>query len=138
MVRMFVIAAFAWSATTALAADKVDFAKDVWPILHDKCVSCHRAPYKKGTRVKKPKGDLRIDTKELFLKGGEDGKVVVPGKPDDSTIYTLTLLDEDHDDVMPPKGDLLTDKEKATLKNWILQGADFGTWTEGKYVEKEK
>ena len=135
MIRTVISAALLLFASATFAADKVDFEKEVWPILHEKCVKCHRAPYKKGTRTKKPKGELQLDDKALFLKGGEGGVCVEPGKPDKSPLYKLTLLAPDHDDVMPPEGkaDPLTDKEKATIKRWIEEGCDFGKWTKGEY-----
>jgi uncharacterized membrane protein len=115
------------------AEDKVDFTKKIWPIVKEKCVKCHKAPYKdKRGRLKKPKGGLRLDTAENIMKGSEDGKVIVAGKPDKSSFYTLTLLPEDDDDVMPAKGDLLTKEEQELIKKWILQGAKFGTFKEGK------
>ena len=58
------------------------------------------------------------------MKGVEDGdKVVIPGKPDESSFYKLTTLPEDHEDVMPSKGDLLTKEEQETLRDWIAKGA---------------
>ena len=96
------------------------------------------APYKdpKRGRLKKPKAGLRVDVAELLMKGAEEDegeweKVIVPGSPDKSSFYKLTTLDEDHDDVMPPKGELLTKKEQETLKTWIADGAKFGGWTKG-------
>ncbi|MEM7388049.1 MAG: c-type cytochrome domain-containing protein, partial [Verrucomicrobiota bacterium] len=69
---------------------KVNFEKDVYPFLKNSCVDCHRAPYTKGTRVKKPKADLRFDAAWGIVKGGENGPVVVPGKPDESSILKVT------------------------------------------------
>ena len=54
---------------------KPDFIRDVKPILEHNCVSCHRAD--------NAKGKIRLDTKEAAFSG--DG-VIVPGKPDDSSI----------------------------------------------------
>ena len=136
MIRTVICAAVLLLGTATFAADKkVDFEKEIWPILHDKCVKCHRAPYKKGTRTKKPKGDLRLDDAKLLMQGGEGGACVEPGKPDKSSLYKLCLLPPDHDDVMPPEGkaDPLTDKEKGLLKRWIEEGANFGSWTKGEY-----
>lgn len=107
-----------------------DFKKDIWPMLVESCLKCHGPNYKdKRGRVKKAKGDLRIDSKEAFLKGGEDGEVIVPGNAAKSSFYKLTTLGEDHDDIMPPKGDPLTKAQQDALKKWIDSGADFGSWT---------
>jgi uncharacterized membrane protein len=125
-------------------AQAADFAKDIWPIIEAKCVKCHMAPYtdpKRG-RIKKPKAGLRLDTAELIMKGAdEDGeweKVVIPGKPEKSHFYTLTILDPDHDDIMPPKGDPLTKKEQELVKAWIAGGAKFGDWTKGDLSKLRK
>ena len=119
----------------APSTQAVDFEKEIWPIIETSCVKCHMAPYKdpKRGRTKNPKAGLRFDTAEFIMKGAEeDGeweKVIIPGKPSDSSFYTLITLDEDHDDVMPPKGDLLTKEQQELIKKWIADGAKFGSWT---------
>lgn len=90
----------------------------VLPILEAKCNKCHNAD--------KSKGDLRMDTYELLVKGGQDDKEksLVPGKPDDSLILKRIALDKDSDDHMPPDGkDQLTPDETALLKWWVQEGA---------------
>ena len=128
-------------ATPLLAADKVDFGKDIYPILKDRCLACHAAAYTdaKTDRKKKPKGGLRLDTPEWIQKGYEDDddnvhQVVTPGKPDDSEFYTLTTLDPDHDDIMPSKGDPLTQAQQDLIKAWIAQGAEYGGFQAPEYV----
>lgn len=97
---------------------KIDFVKHVQPILEHHCVSCHND--------KKDKGDLRIDTKALAFKGGENGECIIPGKPNESSFYYLTTLDKDDDDIMPPaKKEPLTDKEIYTIRRWIEEGAEW-------------
>ncbi len=120
-------------ATSAAAAPQ--FEKEVWPILKSKCMECHRAPFEENGRKKEPKAGLRLDGAWAILKGSENGPVLTPKDSAKSLIYTVTTLPEDDDDFMPPKGDPLTDAEKALLKAWIDAGADFGGWegnTEGK------
>jgi hypothetical protein len=114
------------------AADKVNFEKEIWPIIKESCLKCHKAPYEdERGRMKNPKADLRLDTAELIMKGGEDGKVIVPGKPNESPFYKLTTLDPDSDDIMPPKGDPLTKAQTELIRKWIEEGADFGGWKSG-------
>src|SRR5262245_17724882 len=50
----------------------IDFPRDIQPLFSDKCVKCHGA--------EKQKGGLRLDSKAAAFKGGDDGKVIVPGK----------------------------------------------------------
>ena len=71
-----------------------------------------------------------------LLRGGESGAPIAPGKPEDSTIYTLTVLDPEDDDIMPPKGDPLTKEQTDIIYKWIKDGADFGKW-KGKPLPAE-
>ncbi len=104
------------------AADEVDFKKDIAPVLETSCVKCHN-PEKK-------KGKLDMSTKEAFMKGGGDGKIVEPGKADDSAMIKSILLPEDHDDAMPPqdKAPRPTAAQIEAFKKWINAGA---SWPDG-------
>ncbi|MDB6059295.1 MAG: Planctomycete cytochrome [Verrucomicrobiales bacterium] len=72
----------------------VTYEKDVAPLLKASCVRCHGA--------EKPKARLRLDSKEGILKGGSDGKVVVPGDSKKSLIVAAAARVND-DVAMPPK-----------------------------------
>jgi formylglycine-generating enzyme required for sulfatase activity len=98
------------------AADKVDFHHEVKPILEATCVSCHGP--------ERPKGRLRLDSREAAIKGGDLGTSLVPGKPEESPLYTTTILPEEDPDVMPPK-ELLTREQTEVLRRWILEGAEW-------------
>ncbi|HYF33774.1 MAG TPA: c-type cytochrome domain-containing protein, partial [Prosthecobacter sp.] len=96
--------------------DKLVFQHLVLPIFEAKCNKCHSE--------EKQKGDLRLDTYEMVMKGGENGDNIVPGKPEDSRTIQLITLAEDEDDRMPPSGkEPLTEGEIALLKWWVKQGA---------------
>ena len=87
-------------------------------ILDDKCIQCHNAT--------KTKGGLSLISKELILKGGETGDVVVIGNANESLLYNQLLLPESDKKHMPPKGKpQLTSDEKLLIKHWIDRGADF-------------
>ena len=86
------------------ASAEVSFEKQVKPVLESACLSCHGE--------KKPKGELAIHTYEALLEGSEYGEVVVPGKPEDSTLYTTTILPPDADEVMPVSYTHLRSHEK--------------------------
>lgn len=109
------------------AADKVTF-KDVQPILKQSCVKCHSLD---NPRHKAASG-LRLDSLEAALKGGENGKDIVPGHAEDSMMYKLLLGPVNHggDDIDPmPKarrGEKFKPlpKEKIEIiKHWIDDGA---------------
>ena len=106
----------------------VDFEKEVWPILEERCVECHKAPYELNGELKKPKAGLRLDGAAYIMHGGDGGAVVVANHPSRSLLYQLVTLPADDDDHMPPKGDPLTRRQQETLRKWIAQGLDFGNW----------
>ena len=103
------------------AQGTVQFARDVWPIFESKCVTCH-GPEDQFN-------DLRLDSKDSILKGGKNGKVVVAGDPGKSSLYVRVALPPDDLDIMPAEGDPLSPAQIDTLKRWIAEGADFGSWT---------
>lgn len=120
----------------ALAAQgKVDFQKQVWPVLQARCVECHAAAHMGADgKMKKPKGGVVLDSKDGML--GSDGLIV--GKDAArSSLYTVVSLPVDDEDRMPPanKGKPLTAEQQAAIKQWIDEGASFGSWTGKK--EKE-
>ncbi len=111
------------------SAQNVDFEKEVLPILENRCTECHRAAFQDARgRTRRPKADLRFDGKHWILRGSGDGPVLVPGKPEQSSMYTMTVLPADDLDIMPAKGDPLTKDQTETLRRWIEQGAEFGDW----------
>ncbi|QMU28603.1 c-type cytochrome domain-containing protein [Adhaeribacter radiodurans] len=96
--------------------EAVVYADLVEPVLEQKCYQCHSS--------KKQKGDLRLDSPENILKGGEHGKIIIGGKADESDIYKRLILPEEDDDRMPPKGKpQLTESEVQLIHWWIEQGA---------------
>src|SRR3954451_15084138 len=123
MHRLALVAALALTAPT-LAADKIDFAHDVLPILKARCAECHTNG--------KYKGGLSLDTREALLKS----KKIVPAHSADSELIKR-VTSTDADERMPPKGPPLTEKEVATLKTWIDQDVpwqDGFSFARGQYV----
>jgi hypothetical protein len=104
----------------AATKSPVTYAADIKPILEKSCVKCHGA--------EKPKARLRLDSLEGALKGGEDGKVIEPGKSTESILIHNVAHVGDPDDYMPPpknKANIgpLTKEEIGLLRAWIDQGA---------------
>jgi hypothetical protein len=100
----------------ATSLHAVDFTKDIKPIFDDRCAKCHGE--------KKQKSDFRLDSRDSILKGGDLGEpAATPGYPEKSTLIKLISLDEDHDDIMPPKGDPLSKEQIALINTWIKEGA---------------
>lgn len=93
----------------------IDFARDVRPILTDKCLECHGP--------EKAKNDFRVDDAATLLS------YIEPGSAADSSLWIDYLITDDEDMQMPPTTDEhdrpLTAPELATIKLWIEEG---GMW----------
>jgi len=103
---------------TAASDDKLVFQHIILPIFEAKCNKCHGE--------EKQKGELRLDTFEFTMAGGENSgnKNIVPGKPADSATFLSISSAEDDDEHMPPEGkEQLTMEEMALIRWWIEQGA---------------
>ena len=103
--------------------DKVDFNFHVKPILSDRCFKCH------GPDPKVREAGLRFDTKEgafAALGDNKDHHAIIAGDVENSTLIQRIFTDN-LEDVMPtPESNLtLNDYEKAVLKKWIAQGAEW-------------
>ena len=130
MIRKKLLIALILSAGVILQAEpaKVDFITEVKPIFEAVCIGCHHDG--------KDKGGYRMDTKELAFKGGDSypDECIIPGDAEGSQVYYSTTLPNDDDEVMPPgKQAPLTKAQQDTIKNWILQGAD---WPDGVVLEQ--
>ena len=140
MTRLALLLMALCAPLVAQSKKKVDFAKDVFPILEKNCVECHRATYvDENGRRRRPKGRVMLDTLANIQKS-KRGKLFVAKKPDDSIIMESITLAADDEDRMPPpkKGPPLSKKQVELIQSWIEQGADFGKWTgEGDAPKKE-
>jgi formylglycine-generating enzyme required for sulfatase activity len=115
------------ASLSAADAVKADFSKHIKPILEAACIHCHS--------TKSSKGELNLETKELAIKGGDNGTALVPGDPSKSPLYTTLILGADEDEVMPPaKEGLLAKSQIALIEDWIKQGAP---WPEGIVLEQQ-
>src|SRR5688500_6139097 len=106
---------------------KIDFTRDVFPILQSSCHACHGP--------QKHTADLRLDVKHLALRGGESGPAVLPGKSAESPLIHL-VASKDPDHRMPAKGDPLTNGQISTLRAWIDQGAPWPDDADAKDKDK--
>ncbi|MDD7986641.1 PSD1 and planctomycete cytochrome C domain-containing protein [Lentisphaera marina] len=123
---MKIIPYFLLMASSSFAA--VDFDTQIKPIFDKHCIKCHGP--------EKQKSDLRLDSRESILKGGDLGEPGAhPGHPEKSTIIEFISLDPDDDEIMPPKGDPLTAEQIALISTWIKEGA---LMPEKKIAKKEK
>ena len=108
-------ASAAEQATPPTAAQLEFFEKEVRPVLADNCYKCHGP--------KKQKSGLRLDSRELILKGGEVGPVVVPGKPEVSRLILAINHAKVKDvEAMPSADEKISPKAIAALTEWVRLG----------------
>ena len=103
-----------WGAN-ANAAAKIDFSRQILPVLSENCFYCH------GPDPGHRKADLRLDQEKTALE------VIVRGKSGESTLIER-ILAEDPDERMPPvtSHKKLTPQQIAVFKQWIDEGAHWG------------
>jgi len=110
---------------SAALPERVQFNRDVRPILSENCLKCH------GPDARARKADLRLDTKDGTFGALEEGRfAVVPGNLEKSELWKR-ITTTDSDDKMPPakSGKKLTKQQVEVLRRWIEQGAPWqGHW----------
>src|SRR5688572_27830190 len=107
-------------ATTAFAAEPVDFSRDVLPILSANCFPCH------GRDVSTREAKLRLDLREDALRERNGFTPIIPGRPEASELVAR-ITSKDEEERMPPadKGRALNATEIETLRRWIADGATY-------------
>ena len=104
------------------ADDRVEFNRDIRPILSDKCLACH------GADAKHVEAGLRLDRADSATSKLESGKqAIVPGRPDESEMLRRIRLNADDELRMPPTRShkQLSPTELQALERWIEQGAEY-------------
>lgn len=117
MCRSFSLLAVLFAVSSADAADKLQFNRDIRPILSDKCFACH------GNDKNKRVVDMRLDIRDSAVKE----KAIVPGQPEESEALRR-IVSDDREVLMPPpnsKLGRLTPAEVATIRQWVAEGAEY-------------
>jgi mono/diheme cytochrome c family protein len=105
-----------WAAAPCLAADKLEYNRDIRPILADNCFACH------GADSASRKADLRLDQRDGAVKV----EAIVPGDPTASEM--IRRIDTaDPAELMPPPATkkTLTKAQQDLLRRWIQEGAEY-------------
>lgn len=109
-------------AVILLADQRVDFNRDVQPILASHCIECH------GPDSAARKGELRLDRGNGLTDDRGGYQILAPGRPEASELIAR-VMHTDRDERMPPaefaKNKPLTSEEIDTLRRWIAEGAEF-------------
>jgi hypothetical protein len=101
---------------------KIDFARQIKPLLERSCAACHSG--------EKPRGLFRIVARDGILNGGASGEAaIVPGHSEKSPLIDY-VSGKVPDSEMPPKAQRqrfpgLTTDDVALLRAWIDQGAEW-------------
>ena len=110
------VASLAAAAFQASAADKLEYNRDIRPILAENCFACH------GPDSAARKGDLRLDRREMAMQM----TAIVPGKPEESALVSRIHSDNPDERMPPPESKKeLTAAQKETLRRWIAEGAEY-------------
>src|SRR5579872_4026999 len=108
------LAGSALQAATKPLPAKIDFNRDIRPILSENCYFCH------GPDKNKRKADLRFDTHDGLFSTIKDHQIVEPGKPTESELFRrVTAADPDERMPDPKSNKRLSDRQIAVLKKWI-------------------
>ena len=97
------------SGLPADTAPKIDFIRQIQPILQQRCAGCHGP--------KKQSADLRLDQKDSAKR------VIQPGHA--ATSRLIEMVRGTTGEIMPPVGDALSGAQIALIEKWIDQGADW-------------
>ena len=110
-----------------LAPFEINFKESIAPLLVMNCIECHNSSVTKG--------NLNLETLAFALKGGDEAKAIVLGKPEESQLYLKIIEGENKKKPeMPKKKPALAKADVEKIKAWIEQGA---AWPK-EIVLKEK
>ena len=115
LVAALILNAVGWGDEPPLP-EKIQFNRDVRPILSDNCFYCH------GPDAGHRQADLRLDLRDEAVDSG----AITPGDPAESTAIER-VLSTDPEECMPPPDShkTLTERQKQILSRWIEQGAEY-------------
>jgi mono/diheme cytochrome c family protein len=114
-IRPFAAALVALAASP-LAAEPIEFARDVAPILEHHCVRCHQPG--------NAKGDFDLTSSAALASAGH----IVAGDPSASRLIEVVSPSGIEKPEMPKEGDPLSPAQVETLRRWVTEGA---AWPEG-------
>jgi mono/diheme cytochrome c family protein len=115
-----VAALFAVAALGAAPAGKLEFNRDIRPILSENCFQCH------GQDSAHREGKLRLDERENATLPRRNHVVIAPGKPDNSELIFRILSTDEEEQMPPPAANKhVTPEQAKLLRQWIAEGATY-------------
>ena len=113
---MLVASLLSTSSHSARADERDDFFEaKIRPVLVGTCFRCHGDA--------KMSGALRIDSRDMLLKGGESGPAIVPGKPEESLLIKAIQRQADVSAMPPEKDKALRADQVEAFVAWVKAGA---------------
>jgi len=105
--------------STAHAGDdgKVDFTRDIRPVLAERCITCH------GPDAASRKARLRLDRRQDVFEDRGGYFTVVPGEPKQSELWLRMTDDFPEDRMPPPESEPMSEEELQLVRRWIEEGA---------------
>lgn len=119
--RLAGLLSIAVSSVAFSAEPPIDFAKQIKPILADRCVECHNSETLFG--------ELNLQTRDLMMRPRKAGPVIVAKEPEKSMLYVVLTLPPKEAKAMPATGHRIAKSEMELIRQWIAEGAD---WPSGK------
>ncbi|MDA7640210.1 PSD1 and planctomycete cytochrome C domain-containing protein [Opitutaceae bacterium] len=118
---------------------KVDFNREIRPILSENCFRCHGPDEDSRKGGSRANGHLRLDTAEGAQMDLGDYAAIAPGNPDESELLYLVSSDDPEERMPPPKeGNPLSEEQIALLSQWIKEGGNYDThWAYQKPIRPE-
>ena len=111
---------------TGQAKEKIQFNRDIRPLLSDNCFACH------GPDEHERKGKLRLDITEGGAFEDRDGFQAIIRNDADNSEIIARMISDDEDEIMPPPetGKKLNPQQIELIKRWINEGAEYeGHWS---------
>ena len=109
--------------TSIRAADtpeKIQFNRDIRPILSENCFHCH------GQDANHREAKLRLDDRDNAVVDRDGRFVIAPGKPEESELIFRLLSNDPEEQMPPPKSNKhVTPDQTALLRRWVAEGATY-------------
>lgn len=109
----------------------MSFERDIKPVLEQRCVTCHNSDTLPGR--------LNFENAAgAFVKDELGRPYIVPGKPQESRLYTAVMAPEFQDLAMPPVSHRVSRENTARIYQWIIEGAEWPKGPAGTIVPPYK
>lgn len=100
------------------AYEEVEFTRDIKPLLEANCIRCHHDNSEMT-------GLSFQSVEQILAASSKERPILVPGDPEASTMFLVTVLPDYFIEAMPANGHTLTDEQRWKIYFWILQGAEW-------------